>query len=961
MSRDQFLTAACPVTAVRIRNADGGFAEIPIGVKAEHFYPLPPKAPKGSKKKDRQDWDGPDKDACLVIGFDTEYVQVGSDPSRQALKEGKGKNRPVSYQVYCRLVDAKSEHNGAEWGGVFYPPEEDHRFTLDEVISFAVCRGVDLGHVKGVPRRIELISHFSRADMPMLENLEQMQPFLDAVRGVFVTMKPLKLRYLLETGPLDLKVSIRDTHLLTAEGAKRLEDLGEVVGVPKVKLADSPDEEKAIKSRMDQLLESDPELFERYALADAVICVRYHERIRELCRETIGSAKVPLTLSGIGVKRLQKMWDENPAIEPLQVLGLEECDEPAFERDTGRVYRRKKVVDRERVHLRRTLAIEAYHGGRGEQYWFGPGPVEQPPATWLKRFNGSESVTAVSPLVWNDFDLSSAYPTAMSLIGYPDWDNMKLHPTLEDFTPTALGVALVDFEFPETVHYPCLPVRTERGLVFPRRGRSYCSAPEIALAVNLGATVTIIDGAVVPMLTNAIRPFGQFVADAIKHRSKAKADKSHLENRFWKELVNSLYGKLAQGLRTKRVFNVSDLSTKDLEPSPITNPYFAAFVTGYVRALLAEIMNALPKHVLIFSCTTDGFLSTATRQEIDAACEGVMASAYRKARLEVAGSDEIVELKHQTGQLLGWRTRGQATVQPGTPEANHPGHEYVLAKAGIRTPEGCRTLAEQNAHIVDLFLTRTPTTVVEIKSFTGIRDIILDKNDLVPKTINRRLGMEYDFKRRPAALGSAVVGNHRHVTWSTVPWETVEQFNALREELDIYRTPKRPKGTKAGLPTQDDRGCIRTQDDFINFATRVAVKSSDGASGYVQAENPDIKILRRVLCAARHHKQAGLDKETDGLTATEFAEKLTAAGIPCKRTDVENGSKLKARKAFTPNAVTATGPVRVALGKLQSAFPNLRPQDILTDSALDLLAHLRSVGRDGRESPLRLWKYPQAH
>lgn len=62
-----------------------------------------------------------------------------------------------------------------------------------------------------MPRQIELISHFSRADMPMLENLEQMRPFLDAVRGVFVTMKPLTLRYALEAGALDLKVSIRDT------------------------------------------------------------------------------------------------------------------------------------------------------------------------------------------------------------------------------------------------------------------------------------------------------------------------------------------------------------------------------------------------------------------------------------------------------------------------------------------------------------------------------------------------------------------------------------------------------------------------------------------------------------------------------------------------------------------------------------------------------------------------------
>ncbi len=959
MSRNQFLTATSPETEVRIRNAGGNFETIPVWIKEEHFYPVPPKAPKGAKKKNRPDTEGPDKDACLVIGFDTEYVQAGDDLSREELKEGKGKNRPVSYQVYCRLVDAKSEQNGVEWGGVFYPRCVDSRFTLDEVISFAVCRGVELGHVEKVPRQIELISHFSRADMPMLENLEQMRPFLDAVRGVFVTMQPLTLRYALEAGALDLKVSIRDTYLLTAEGAKRLEDLGDVVGVPKVKLADTPEEEKVIKSRMDLLLESDPDLFEQYALADAVICVRYHERIRDLCRETIGSAKVPLTLSGIGVKRLQRMWERDKAIEPFQVLGLEKYEERAFDRDTGRMYRQTKVVDRELVHLRRTLAIEAYHGGRGEQYWFGPGPVEAQPATWIKRFSGPASMPAPVPMVWNDFDLSSAYPTAMSLIGYPDWDRMNLHPALEDFAPTTLGVALVDFEFPEAVRYPCLPVRTDRGLVFPRRGRSYCSAPEIALAVGLGATIKVIDGAVVPILTDAIRPFGQFVSNAIKERKSHR--KGSLENRFWKEMVNALYGKLAQGLRQKRVFNVSDLTTQDLGPSLITNPYFAAFVTGYVRALLAEIMNALPNHVLIFSCTTDGFLSTATRDEIDTACEGVMASAYRKARFDVAGSDEIIELKHQTGQLLGWRTRGQATIQPGVPQPDDPGREFVLAKAGIRTPEEAQTLQEQNAYIVDLFLTRTPTTRVEIKSFTGIRDIILDKNDLVPKTINRRLGMEYDFKRRPAALGSAVVGNHRHVTWSTTPWETVEQFNAVRDELDIYRTPKPKMGEQETGLGERDRGCIMMGNDFINFATRIAVKSSEGDSGYIQAENPDIKILRRVLCAARHHKQAGLDKDTDGLTAAEFAAKLTAAGIPCKRSDVENGSRLKSSKAFTLNAVTATGPVREALAKLQTAMPSLRSQDILTESALDLLANLRWVGCDGREIPLRLWKYPVVH
>lgn len=945
-------TAVRPQSEVRIRR-DGAFSKIPIGVKEEYFYGIPAKALKGADKTPDQDVNEPDKNACLVIGFDTEYVPPEELTSREDLKEGRGKARPVSYQVYCRLVDSKSPQNGAEWGAVFYPIADDQRFHLDEMISVAVCRGVEDGHVSRVPRRIELISHFSRADMPMLKDLEELTPFLDAVRGVFVTLQPLTLRYEFEGGPVDLKVSIRDTFLLTAEGAKRLEDLGEVVDVPKIKVAETPQGETEIKKRMDLLLERDPDLFERYALSDAVICVRYYEKIRELCRKTIGTTKVPLTLSGIGVKRLQLMWERHSAIEPLQVLGLEQVQGRTFDDRTGRVYKMKSVVDREPVHLRRLLAVEAYHGGRGEQFWFGPGPNQFQPLEWLRQPTGEpHRQDARAPMIWNDFDLSNAYPTAMSLIGYPDWDNMNLHPTLADFTHTALGVAWVEFEFPSSVRFPCMPVRTDRGIVFPRRGRSYCTAAEIALAVELGASLTLKDGAVVPWLTDAIRPFGSFVQNAISERNKHQ--KGSLENRFWKELVNSLYGKLAQGLRVKRVFNVSDTSMKALEPSPITNPYFAAFVTGYVRAILAEMMNALPQHVHVFSCTTDGFLSTATQEEIDAASHGTLAKSYREGRVLIANSDQIVEAKHQTGQLLGWRARGQATLQPGFPKSDEPAFNYVLAKAGIRTPAECETLTDQNAYIVQLFLTREPDTEVVIKSLTGVRDIVLDKNDLVAKHFTRRLSMEYDFKRRPDAMTSSVVDGYRHVSWSSRPWETVEQFNVVREELDLYLTVRT---NKSAVPNSTDglRGCIKSQDDFVNFATRIALKASDGDVGYVHAENPDIKLLRKVLCSARYHGEAGLKKD-DGLTASQFAEKLTAAGIPCKRTDVENGKK----RPFTPQSVTSSVPVAAALTALRKELPAVRISDLLTDSKLELLGGLGSLSTDGRCMGLRLWKYPKA-
>ena len=75
------------------------------------------------------------------------------------------------------------------------------------------------------------------------------------------------------------------------------------------------------------------------------------------------------------------------------------------------------------------FATECFHGGRNEQLWFGPAFEDD----------------------WTDYDLTSAYPTAMALIGMPDWPNMRVTTHLAEFTPTTLGVCCVDFEFDKSV------------------------------------------------------------------------------------------------------------------------------------------------------------------------------------------------------------------------------------------------------------------------------------------------------------------------------------------------------------------------------------------------------------------------------------------------------------------------------------------------------------------------------
>ena len=133
---------------------------------------------------------------------------------------------------------------------------------------------------------------------------------------------------------------------------------------------------------------------------------------------------------------------------------------------------------------------------------------------------------------WTDYDPSSAYPTAMSLIGKADWRNVRVSMDLDDYTPARLGFACVDFKFPSTIRYPSLPIRTDNGLIFPLRGRSYCSTPEIDLARRLGAEMTIRFGVIVP--TDHDTPvFRPFIVHALEQRATFK--KGTLDSNFWKE------------------------------------------------------------------------------------------------------------------------------------------------------------------------------------------------------------------------------------------------------------------------------------------------------------------------------------------------------------------------------------------------------------------------------------------
>jgi len=768
----------------------------------------------------------------LVIGFDSEWVY----------RPDKQRNHVLSYQFAGRSAV------GA-WSGIIYTegPDQKDRLRLRDVIGRAIEEGLAQGLFTQWPTELYACAHFTRADLSTFQDYRELGAEFDSVRGSYTTTgnQPYRCRYNdRNRNAHTLTIKLRDTAHLTPGGAA-LEVLGKLHGLEKIVLPDG------VIENMDRLLREDPDLFKQYAIRDAEISADHLCYMLNFSVDNLLGSDPPTTLSGLGQSLLLRRWDEE-GINLTTVLGQEGVEEQIFQPSSGRYRRRRSVASIPAVHEQELLATESFHGGRNEAFTFGFTPLD----------------------FWYDLDLSAAYSTALAAIREVNWNGLEHTKDVSRFKAKELGLARIRFRFPDDVRYPTIPVRTSNGLIFPLEGESYVASPEIQLAVELGAGVEVLSGFVIPWQSER-RLFAGFSREVRQHRSQL--EKGSIDERIWKELGNSVYGRLAQGLREKRVYDSRSGQSRRMPRSKITQPYLAAYTTSIIRAVTGELMNAIPPTHDVVSVTTDGFITNLSPEQIPVT--GSLSKMFAELSLLMHGSKSFLELKHIVPSVLCFKTRGQLTV--GVLSDNL---RPVTAKAGLTKPKIQALETDlpvdhlENDHMLKLFLERDSTTTISTKEFVSMRAMSEQGLDLVSIDKNKRVNMEYDWKRELVDPRLEIVGRsfgtlpNQHLTLQSKPWKNVEEFQQCRSTFDEWRLK--------------EDGVLKTEADWMRWS-EYRVRRTLRQSGQLQGKGKLVDQAKRMFLKAYAQ---GLWNLSGGDYANA-AKRLTAAGYPTSANDLKNAKR----------------------------------------------------------------------
>ena len=824
----------------------------------------------------------------LIISLDSEY---------QLSEDGKH-NIILSYQY---VASTRGEQTDPIKGIIYTRKDKkgrEQRLTLKKFVGKVVRQALKAKRIEKVPEQLYIVAHFLRADL---------SSFLDffkettVVQGIRKTLATINESYGIDVNELldkhhyseavrvydksnnshQVQVRFIDTQLLTP-AQRGLAVLGDIVELPKLSIPEPYSIE-----RMSDYLEADKAGFEAYAMRDAEIVHKYTMQLLDFTEKEFGKAFLPTTLASLAVSQFEQTLKAQ-SIKKNAFIGIGKSTQKTYSPDSSKYLTRTVESITGGAATLEHFAIECYHGGRNEAFFCGYTPIDD----------------------WYDYDLPSAYTTALIGLHPLDFNHYRQSKCLNDYQDNVCGIARVTFSFPPDTRYPSLPVKTANGLIYPLNGESYCTAAEIEVALQQGAEIEILEGFIIPWLNTEQRPFEQFVQFVRQKRKQYK--KGEMFELLWKEIGNSLYGKLAQGLKGKKTFDTAKGYNKPVPKSKITCAYYACYVTGLVRAVVSELLNALPDNKQAISVTTDGFITNAHFDEIN--CNNPLTVRYQELlkRLDPDSDTPVLELKHQVKQLCCMKTRGQFTQ---IMAKNQP---LILAKSSVQVPDKVYQQMKdsedkrfvENQFMQNLYLNREPKQMIERSLLTSTRESFIKESDLIKKTGKVKLNLEFDMKRDLNEVTPITIDNQEYVGITTTPWRDIQAFHNARAYFDEWK----------------ENHCLKTPFDYADWREHYLTKTAKkGKKLRVRAEKTDVLLNQFLRCFVR--EAYGVEKS--GYTYKTLAETLTEWGYKTSEMQVKNAKREK--NAITEQCVANTLNNIALLKKLLEIAPKFDYQKFFVE------------------------------
>ena len=714
-------------------------------------------------------------------GFDTEFVDVNNekeiverefnhnDVDMSSDTQASVYNREQKYQELISMQFSRKI--GKIRINTFVIVENYARFEFNKMI-IAVDNFIrKLLYLKSFVFKTVMLAHFGIVDYSKFEKLKTEfnleNNYLTNIRKCLVTSRRLNVYEFDKNRHKKVlsKVHLRDTMLL--DNPKSLKKMGEELGFKKIAIGDKI---KNMKSYLDEDIDN----YYNYAVRDSEITLELAERYysKELFDDNF-----VLTVASESAKLGKKLIMNHFAFNEEEYAKLFQGKHKV----NG--YKKTTIKFFDETAQQIQICANLYMGGRNETFRHG-------------IFTG----------FFIDIDAASFYPNGASMIPFLNLFEVPfsipsgiVNDRTFDFQKIEVGMCQINFEYLEPTEITGIPIFLEDyGIIYVKSGQAvWCSVQEIKSAYKNGCRIEIISGFVFKTIDNLENPLQVVYNSMLKLRNeyKQKFGKGSSEEKKQKLLNNSLYGKLGQGIKHKKSYNIKTDRSEEIVESDVSSATYANATTSIARAVITELMllfSRYNKNFRLSNVVTDGFLLEVDKFYTDDELNQIIFDNCKKdfypnlklfiKQLQKQQNTEkvrVVEQKHAGKKAILIKTRGTVLYTP-----NEIKKSVQLSLTGFKFSSELSELSdyEKAEFIENLFKTRKSRVEVKVAKLLTAKTYRRNKSEL-SKTIYKKFSFNYDFKRKKTQESEF----ENVIRFETECYNDIEEFRKDKLKYEQYK------------------------------------------------------------------------------------------------------------------------------------------------------------------------------